>query len=79
MYYMSFYAITVTFKTHDKERSDIVHNARYGDNLLKIIDGINQYRDPDNTIDKLFTMYGKPVNKQYWNLKLTESVSFYID
>jgi len=51
----------------------------YNDTLSNILSKINDFRSPDGQITSLFTLDHKPVPKSVWNLKLTNSVSFYID
>lgn len=54
-------------------------NAYYNDTLDKLITQLNDYRSPDSQITTLFTTEHKPVHKSLWNVKLTNSMSFYID
>lgn len=76
---MSFYAITISFLTHNVDRAPIHHKCRYGDSIEMIINGINEYRDPDNQITQLYTLSGKQVPRGIWKAKLIQSDSYYID
>ena len=58
---------------------ELIVNGYYNDTLDKLLGRLNEYRSPDSQINTLYTLDHKPVPRSIWSVKLTNSMSFYID
>lgn len=51
----------------------------YGSTLQSIIDNVNQSRNSNEKIDKLYNKYEQEIPTHLWKIQIKENMSFYID
>jgi hypothetical protein len=83
------YNLTVTFKSQPNQPlpsgfnkttlSLVVPYVKYSESLETVINNLNQYRDPDSQITKIYNQYGKELNRAGWKVNLLESATFYVN
>lgn len=79
--------LSITLLTHKKvfpnspfnKQSLTVSGVDYSSTLQTVMDNLNQSRNSESQINKLYNQYGQEIPNRLWKIQIKENMTFYID
>jgi hypothetical protein len=71
--------ISVTLKSHTRDRSTNNTMVPFGSSIQSFLDTINKYREDGFKINKLYNQKGRQIPPNLMNVSIKENLIFYID